>query len=159
LSGTATGADLRSRTSSSTTFSGSDVPKSTVIMRSSDGGAFTGTYDTDYDLKPSLTALAGTFNGTGLSGFSSVQSIPVTISSAGTISTPPSLGCSALGTVVPRPGGKNIFNVSVTSSGSNCALGNGTTTSIAYYDVTTRELLVMALNSSKTDGFIDLGAK
>ena len=48
----------------------------------------------------------------------------------------------------------------MTLNGSNCALGNGTRTAgIAYYDPSTRQVLVMALNSSKTDGFIYLGAK
>jgi hypothetical protein len=70
------------------------------------------------------------------------------------------LGCSAAGTATPRPSGKNIFNVTVTFTGSNCALGNGASTSgVAYYDAATRRVLVMAMNAAKSDGFIYLGQK
>ena len=152
--------NIPSRTVVPGTYAGSFVAKTSVSVRTSAGGSFTGIYDTDYDAAPSLSALAGTFSGTGVSGGSPVQNAPVTISSNGAISVPSSLGCSASGTAVPRPSGKNIFNVTVTFNGSNCALGNGTTTAgIAYYDVPTRQLLVMALNSGKTDGFIYIGAK
>ena len=61
---------------------------------------------------------------------------------------------------MPRPSGKNIFNVSVTFTGTNCALGNGTvTTGVGYYDMDTKRLLVLALNAAKTDGFIYIGSK
>lgn len=69
-------------------------------------------------------------------------------------------GCSAAGTAVPRPSGKNIFNITITFTGTNCALGNGAvTTGVAYYDAVNRQVLVMALNSAKTDGFIYVGTK
>lgn len=50
--------------------------------------------------------------------------------------------------------------MTVTFLGSTCALGNGATTQgVAYYDSATGQILVMAMNSSKTDGFIYIGAK
>jgi hypothetical protein len=160
LSGSGRDFNIPSRTVTQATYTGNFVAKTSVSVVTAGAGSFAGAYDADYDAVPSLAALAGTFNETGLSGFSNVQSAPVTISPTGTVSVASSLGCSASGTAVPRPGGKNIFNVSVTFNGSNCALGNGaTTTGVAYYDVLTRQLLVMALNSGKTDGFIYTGAK
>lgn len=73
---------------------------------------------------------------------------------------PSSQGCSAAGTATLHPSGKNILDVTVTFTGSTCALGNGaSTTGIAYYDATTRRMLVMAMNAAKSDGFIYVGQK
>jgi hypothetical protein len=160
LSGSGTAFNLGSRTSTTATYSGTFNSKANISVRSSDGGSFSGTYERDYDVAPSLTAMAGTFTGTGVSATTAPQSASVTISSTGAITVPASLGCSASGTASPRPSGKNIFDVSVTFSGSSCALGNGgTATGIAYYDTVERSLTVLALNSGKTDGFIYVGSK
>jgi hypothetical protein len=83
----------------------------------------------------------------------------VGISSLGAISSTGAT-CSASGTAKPRSSGKNVFDVSITFTGTNCALGNNTvTTGVGYYDAATRQVLVMALNSAKTDGFIYVGVK
>jgi hypothetical protein len=156
LSGSGRDFNIPSRTALPGTYAGSFVAKTSVSVRTSAGGSFTGAYDTDYDAVPSLGAMAGTYTARGIS----VDFPTVTISSAGAIRASSSGGCLAAGTAVPRPGGKNIFNVTVTFSGSNCTLrATPTTTGIAYYDAPTRQLLVMALNSGKTDGFIYVGAK
>jgi hypothetical protein len=160
LSGSGREFNIPSRTVTSGTYTGTFTAKSVLSISTSGGVQFPATYGTSYDQAASLAALAGNFSGSGTSGSSPVQTVSVSITSAGTISVPGTSGCSASGTAVPRPGGKNVFNVSVTFSGSSCALGNGTlTTGIAYYDATTRQLLVMALNGSKSDGFIYLGTK
>lgn len=160
LSGAGNDFNIPSRTVTAGSYNGTFTAKSTISVTTSAGGLFTGTYDADYDVVPSLTNLAGAFSGTGVSGNTPVQGVSVNITSAGVITVPASLGCSASGTASPRPSGKNIFNVSVTFSGSTCALGNGGTASgIAYYDTVSRSILVMALNSGKTDGFIYVGSK
>lgn len=160
LSGSGVAFDVVARSSSNGTFTGTFNPKSTIRISSSDGGVFTGTYDTEYDQPAVLSNVAGSFNGQGVSGNSTVQSIPLSIASNGTVTVPGTADCSAAGTLTPRPTGKNIFNVSVTFTGTNCALGNGTvTTGIGYYDTVTQGLLVLAMNPAKTDGFIYIGAK
>ena len=108
----------------------------------------------------SLAAVTGTFSGQGVSGTSPVQTVSVTISPSGAITVPASQGCSAAGSAKPRTSGKNIFDVTVTFTGSTCALGDGaSTTGIAYYNATTRRVLVMAMNAAKSDGFIYVGQK
>jgi hypothetical protein len=98
--------------------------------------------------------LSGSYSGWGVTGTTSAQSASVSFSSSGSIASY-SPGCNATGTAAPRASGKNIFNVSVTFTGAHCALGNGAvTTGIAYYDSSTGQLLLMALNGGKTDGFI-----
>lgn len=160
ISGTGTNFDLVSRTVGQGTFSGTFAPKTTLSVTTSDGTAINASYEAEYDQPALLSNIAGTYSGEGLSGLSSVQSIPITIAADGSMSTPVDPNCTASGSVTPRPNGKNVFNVSVTFTGTNCALGNGTTTTgVAYYDTVDQSLLVLALNAAKTDGFIYAGLK
>jgi len=160
LSGSGNDFNIPSRTVSSASYSGTFTAKSTMNVTTSAGGSFSGIYDTAYDQPASLAAVTGTFSGVGVSGTSPVQAASVAISPSGAITVPASLGCSAAGTATPRPSGKNIFNVTVTFTGSTCALGNGASTSgVAYYDAATRRVLVMAMNAAKSDGFFYLGQK
>ena len=106
-----------------------------------------------------MANLADTYTGYGLTGKISAQAIPVTIGSSGSISAGNS-SCSASGTATPRASGKNIFDIKMTFAGNFCALGNGAVTNgIAYYDISTKQVAVLALNSSKTDGFIYAGVR
>ena len=160
LSGSGKDFNIPSRSVGSGTYSGTFAAKSIINVATSTGSTFSGAYKTAYDQPASLAALAGTFSGVGVSGTSPVQTVSVTISPSGSITVPSSLGCSAAGTSTPRPSGKNIFDLTMTFTGSNCALGNGAaTTGIAYYDAITRRVTVMAMNATKSDGFIYVGQK
>lgn len=160
LSGSGKDFNIPSRTVGSGTYSGTFVAKSSINVATSTGSTFSGTYKAAYEQPASLAAVAGTFVGTGVSGTSPVQTVSVTISPSGSITVPGTLGCSAAGTATPRASGKNIFDVTVTFTGTTCALGNGaSTTGITYYDVTTGRILVMAMNAAKSDGFIYVGQK
>lgn len=141
------------------TFTGTVATKNSLNATLSSGVTFPGRYSTAYDQAALLTNLAGTYAGQGLTGATSAISIPVTISVGGAISaTLP--GCSISGTATPRATGKNIFNVQTTFVGNTCPLGNGTVTNgIAFYDVTSRQVIVMAMNGSKTDGFMYAGVR
>lgn len=160
--GTLTGSgrefDLRSGQITSSTYSGTYTAKTKTDIRFPSGVTFAGTYSAAYDQPATVSALTGVYTGSGVSTGAPVQSMAVTISASGALSTPPSLGCSASGSVVPRASGKNIFDLRITFSGTNCALGNGATASgVAYYESGT--LLAMGLLPSKTAGFIFTGRK
>lgn len=160
LSGSGADFNLPSRTVTSGSYNGTFTQNSSISLRTSQGATFTGTYGTTYLQPASLTALAGVYRGQALTGTTAPQTVSVTITSTGQVTVPSSLGCSAAGTASPRPTGKNIFNLTVTFTGTNCALGNGGTASgILYYDSSTKQILAMAMNSAKSDGFIALGAK
>lgn len=160
VSGTGKTFNLVNRTVTPGTFSGTFTPKSTLAVKTSDGTVINATYEADYDQPALLSNISGTYSGTGLSGLSTVQNVPVTIAADGSLSTPVDPNCTASGAVAPRASGKNVFNVTVTFRGTNCALGNGTTTTgVAYYDSVDKALLVLALNAAKTDGFIYAGLK
>lgn len=160
LTGSGQDFNIPTRSVSSSNYSGTFAAKNTINVTTSPGTTFSGTYRPAYDLPVSLTTASGTFAGTGVSGNSAVQPIGIAISPSGIITVPGTQGCSASGSATPRASGKNILNVIVKFSGANCALGDGaSTTGIAYYDTIAQRLLVLALNASKSDGFIYIGQK
>ena len=160
ISGTGTDFDIPTRTSTPGTFSGTFSTQSSLNVTTSKGVTFTAAYDPTYGTPASLAAAAGTFVGGGVSETTSNQVVTVTLNSSGFVSATAGNGCTASGLATPRPSGKNVLNVTMTFSGITCGLGNGTvTTGIAYYDVNIRNILVLALNPGKTDGFIYLGSK
>ena len=118
---------------------------------------FTATYDTDYDLVPSLATIAGTYSGEART-VSSDEAATVTIASGGAITGTSAGGCSFTGSAVPRAKG-NVYNVSVTFGGGVCDNGTNTVTGVGYYIAAQNTLVSTALNSGRTNGFIFLGTK
>ena len=160
LTGSGKDFNIPARTVDAATYSGTFVANSRISVTTSNGGSLSAFYAAAYDQPASLASLAGSYVGTGVTGSTLAQSTPVTISTTGAISVPVSGGCGATGTATPRASGKNIFDISVTFNGNSCALGNGAViTGVAYFNAATRKLIVLALNSAKSDGFIYSGQK
>ena len=160
ISGAGKDFNIPTRSITSASYTGNFVANNRISLNSSGGGSLNATYVAAYDQPASLAALAGTFQGTGITGTTNGQAVPITVSATGAITVPGTLGCGASGTATPRPSGKNIFDISVTFSGTNCALGNGAvTTGVGYFNAATRRLSVLALNAAKSDGFIYVGQK
>jgi hypothetical protein len=69
--------------------------------------------------------------------------------------------CITTGSIVPRSGGKNIYNITLSSTGSGCAVGQGTLSGVTHIDtsVTPNKLLALSLTPSKSDGLIVIGTK
>lgn len=159
---TGSGLDFYGGSANPGSYSGTFSAKNSISLALGSGtskATFTGKYSTAYDQPASLVNLAGTYAGYGLTGKTSAQAISVTISSNGNISAG-NTSCSASGTATPRASGKNIFDIKMTFAGNLCALGNGAVTNgIAYYETSTKQVAVLALNSSKTDGFIYAGVR
>ena len=151
-----TGSDLNLSTwsVSSGTYRGTVAEKSSMSLSSSrTGDVATLTYESFYDTPASLSTLAGSYTISGVSKAGSAQDEPMTISSSGVITIPGVPTCSATGVVQPRSSGKNVFNLSMTFSGVDCALGDGGTASgILVYD--DGEAIALALTADKQDGFI-----
>jgi hypothetical protein len=97
--------------------------------------AFSGNYDAGYDTAASLGAVAGSYTGsaatTTLSG-----DFTMTISGSGAISgTTPTLSvspCTFTGTATPHPGGKNVFDFSISFTSTTCQFGQVTLTGYAF---------------------------
>lgn len=163
LSGSGYGFDFATRTSGSGTYAGSVTTKSSISMSVSDGTTLTGTYDASYDQPASLATVAGTYTGWAVTGGIAPQATTVVVDVNGNISSSfvsGSLTCSTSGKATPRASGKNVFNVQLTFTGNYCALGNGTVVNgVATYNAANRQLITMALNSTKSDGLIYLGTR
>jgi hypothetical protein len=154
----ATGTDFNfyDRSSGSGSLTGTVVPSKTITATASTGGSVSLAYDSTYNTPASLAAVAGNYVGWGVTKSTPSQSGIFTINSAGAISST-GVNCSLSGSVTPRSSGKNVYNVSTTFTGSACALGNGTTTTGVATLVSLEginRLIMMTLNSAKTDGYI-----
>jgi hypothetical protein len=156
LSGSMQDFNLSTHTVQSGTFTGSFVAKSSLNMQFSAGGTLSANYDPSYDQPPpSLPTIAGTYIGSAAIWNTATQTIPVVISPSGTITQSTINGCGTSGTIQPRASGKNVFDVTLSFQGSNCALGNGATVQgVAVYFPSNSGLIVMSANATKTNGFI-----
>lgn len=160
LTGSGQNLSMASHTVTALTYSGTFVPQSSIQVTTSAGSSFSGVYQTIYSQPASLAAASGRFLGAGVSASSPVQFAQVNLSPSGAITVQAVQGCAATGTATPSPSGKVIFDVTLTFTGSACALGNGAAAQgIAYYEASTQRLLVMTLNDAQSDGFIYAGQK
>jgi hypothetical protein len=98
---------------------------------------FSGVYDADYELTPSLSILAGNYG-------------MVSIGTDGAI-TGYDDGCVFTGTAYPRASG-NVYNVSVTF-GQYCAFPYETHDGIIYYDAYYNDITAVIQNSDRSNGW------
>ena len=143
----------------SSSISGSFVPQSSLngmITLASQPATFSATYDPDYWEPASLAEAAGSYSGYAATSASTIFA-NFTLGADGAFSgTSP--GCSFAGRITPR-GSVNVFDLSVTFQGGMCSFGTSTLTGIAFYDVGSNELLAMAPNAARTDGFVAIGTR
>ena len=106
----------------------------------------TSTYN--YNTAATISSISGSWSGFLLDG----ESGTVNIQTSGNFTSTSSSGCSASGTLTPRPSGKNVFNVSLTFGAYPCLLpfqsisgiavtyplGNGTSQLIVGMDTPTK---------------------
>jgi hypothetical protein len=120
--------------------------------------SFTGSYNSDYELQPLLSNLAGQFSGQVASS-AGVENADLTISPDGSMTGTSNSGCSLTGTAYERTDG-NAFNISVTFANNVlCAFPGETFEGIAYYDTNDNSLFSAAPNASRDDGVIFVGTK
>lgn len=138
------------------TFSGTYVREASMSGSiAPNGGTFSGTYDATYDMPATLEAVQGTWNGQAVSRVGN-QSGSVTIGADGTFVGQVST-CNYTGTVLPRPSGKNVFNLTVTFAASGCLFDSATLSGIAV--VSNGQLLTLALLPDGSDGFMALATR
>ena len=141
------------------TISGSFVPQSSLtgVASSQPGTAtFALAYQAQYEQPASTANAAGVYAGTGSTSLGN-QQVTLSLGSSGEIvGTAP--GCSFTGTAGPR-GTVNVFDVSIKFGGGSCLFGTATLTGIGFYDATLNRMYTVALNASRTDGFLFIGTK
>lgn len=131
----------------------------TVMYTSGGATAFASTYDSQYDLPPSLAALAGTYTGQVVLS-QGVENAVVTVSDSGAVTGIGQSGCTLTGNAAPRSNG-NVFNISITFGGAPCYFAGQTFTGHAYYDsdIDDKRLYAAAPNATGTDGVLFIGVK
>lgn len=120
------------------------------------GGPITGsTYS--YDGAAGPAAITGAWSLVDLGGN------PITISIAANGSfTGNASGCSLSGSVIPRPSGKNVYNLSLTFGSAPCLLPGASATGVALsYPLSngTAQLIVAGVNGSRSTGMAAFGTR
>lgn len=118
---------------------------------------FTSSYDSRYELTPTMAAIAGTYTGRAGSPLGT-ESGTITIATSGVITAHGASGCNSTGAIAPRPNG-NVYNASITLGGSPCLYPGATFNGGAYYDATTKRLYAVGLRPARDTGFIFAGSK
>lgn len=105
----------------------------------------------NYAAPARIADIAGAWSLTGTDG----SPVALTIDAQGNVSGT-SQGCAFAGTAMPRPYGRNVFNVSLTYGGAPCALPGQTTTGIGIHSAvsgtTQHQLIVAVVDSAHTRG-------
>lgn len=117
-------------------------------------------YQPYYDTPATAASVTGTWSFTGRSGSYTLIPGTITVDSAGRF-TLNQTNCVTSGSIVPRPNGKNVYNVTLNAVGIGCAVGQSSMSGVALLDttVTPNKFLSLALTSSKNDGVIVIGTK
>src|SRR4051812_36868678 len=108
-------------------LTGTATPRTTFDSTAANGARIVLAYSAAYDRPASAADLAGTYQLDTRAG-SSIFKGALTINAAGGFTLVDN-GCTATGSAVPRPTGKNVFNLAVLLTGANCVLGNGSVAS------------------------------
>lgn len=151
--------DFTAGTVGAGSFTGTVAQKSAINATANIGSTVSLTYQADYDKPASLANLAGSYAGSGRTGLHTFTG-NLTINASGSF-TAADGGCTTSGSLAPRASGKNIFNFSATFVGVCVLPSNTTVNGVAYLDttVTPNRVLVLGLNSDKSDGVVILGTK
>jgi hypothetical protein len=107
-------------------------------------------YNTDYDLPPSLAAIAGTYSGKTQT-LGGAEFATVVITGTGAIIGRSASGCTFTGTASPRPKG-NVYNISVTFGGGPCSNGTDTVSGVGFLEG--NRMIVMARNNDHTSALL-----
>lgn len=160
---TITGTDFNFLTNSGAqgVMTGPITAKSSMSLTSS-GGTVTSslTYSSTYETAATAAGVTGTWSYVGRSRSYSLIPANITIDAQGNF-TLSQTNCATSGSIVPRAGGKNVYNITLTAVGSGCAAGQSTLTGVTYLDtsVTPNKFIALALNSNKDDGVVVIGTK
>lgn len=118
--------------------------------------SYSGAFVPDWNDKPSLSVIAGTYSGTDATA-AGVENATVVISASGSVTATGDSGCQVTGTVSPRTDG-NVYDVSLTQQAS-CPLVGLHTTGIAYYDGDSGQLYSFSLSSDRSVGVVFSGMR
>lgn len=161
VNGSVTDFSLLSPSTLAASYVGTFVPKSSMnITISPSGATLAAKYDASYDIPINMDSVAGSYRAVLLTTAQGLdENVTLTVDSMGnlfaTMSVP---GCTAGGTLIPRPTGKAIMNLSMTFRGTSCLVPDGTTITGVTQDGN-NVLVGMGLNASRTQGLMILAVQ
>lgn len=135
-----------------TTMSGTYSPRATLQGTAATGdGAdtFTGAYEALYEPGARTSLAAGTWAG----ALSAHDVLTIDVSPTGAFTGVSTSGCSVTGSVVPRPSGKNVYDVAAAFGGSSCPGGSGSGRGIGIIAGSVSAASPMLLVMIEQDGF------
>lgn len=140
-------------------IAGTFTPKSSIggtVTFPAGTGTFSATYSATYDIPATAAAITGNYIGNYYTG----APVTMAISSTGIINGT-SNNCSFSGSAVPRPSGKNVYNVTLNFTGTQCEPGAGSASGIAVLNVVGSSTFIYTagLNPGRTNGFFWIGRK
>lgn len=142
------------------TVSGSFVERKSINLTTAypnlQGGPLSGTFNTKYDLTPSVAEVAGNYSGQS-ANVTGPSSAVLTISGDGSVNGS-SGGCAYTGIIRPRAAG-NVYDVLITFGGAPCLLPGAQVAGIAFYDKDDSFLYAAAVDSGRANGFLLLAQK
>lgn len=160
LEGSGQAYDIPSGNVGTARFTGSYLPRQAISLTTSFGVTLSGRYAPTYDEPASPAALTGRYDGEGLSSRRPLIALRMQVAGDGDFIMTSREDCAASGHITPRPGGRNIFDVSLHFAGAACPLGDGARASgIAHRSATSGELFMLAMNETRTDGWLFLGQR
>lgn len=112
----------------------------------------------NYNTAASPATIAGNWTATSLHG----EGLNITVASGGSFTARSSLGCNFSGTILPRPSGKNVFNLALTFGPAPCSLANQAASGIALaYPLGNgrTQFTVAVTNSARTAGTAAFGSR
>ena len=116
--------------------------------------SFNTTFNSLYNETPSLSSVAGTYDGQ-LDSIVGPVFNTVNIDSAGVI-TASGGGCEATGTITP-PSTGNVYDVQITFGTTDCALPNQTVSGAGTYDPSENFLIIALVTSDRSNGAVYTG--
>lgn len=151
--------DFLSESVASGTLKGKVSSKSSLSLSDSDVSVSL-SYQSIYDTPATAAAISGAWSFIGRSGSYDLVPGQIAIDDSGAFVLNQT-NCVTTGSMTPRAGGKNVYNVTLTSVGVGCATGYSNINGVAYVDTnsTPNRFLALGLTPGKSDGLIVIGTK
>lgn len=112
-------------------------------------------YDPDFEARPSLSALAGTYAGTALT-LQGRDDATLVASATGALSGTDARGCQLSGQLAPRSDG-NVFDANLLYGPSPCRLPGMAFSGVAYWRASSRTLWLTGVNGGRTQALSFVG--
>ena len=142
------------------TYAGTYTARSSIAATSTGNSPLALSYKSAYESAATLSAVEGNYMLKGISKSAATPPVKMTLSAKGDISFSDWGACSPTGTVSPRSGGRNVFDLSIRFN-DDCPLAKNTLVSGVFFvdkSASPAQAYVLAQTANKDDGFFAASA-